>query len=263
MKALRAVVLLLAGAIAAPAHAQASFGEPVDEAAEAARLTRPVLEYYLHRAGLAWGAPVLLRVFKQESQLEVWAGDGTRFRKLRTYPICAWSGALGPKVRQGDAQAPEGFYSVGLGDLRVRSAYHLGFDLGYPNAYDRAHGRTGNYLLVHGRCVSAGCYAMGNDVIDQVYTLVEAALRHGQRRVEVHAFPFRFSTPPMADWQHAEWGGFWQELEPAYDALEKTGVPPTIRVVGGHYVVSTARRSIAGVSTAGVPPARMAPAQGG
>jgi murein L,D-transpeptidase YafK len=249
-----AVWLALAGAAALPqAHAQAAGSD--DRAADAARRHRPVLQYYVERSGAQWGAPVLLRVFKQESELEVWVGDGTRFHKMRTYPICAWSGVLGPTQKQGDAQAPEGFYSVGLGDLRERSAYHLGFDLGYPNAYDRAHHRTGDFLLVHGRCVSIGCYAMGDYAIEQIYTLVEAALRHGQPRVEVHAFPFRFDAPPSADWRTQAWGPFWQELEPAYHALEETGVPPTIRVVGGHYKVTPAPRAPARVT-----PARVAPA---
>ena len=209
-----------------------------DRAGDAERRVRPRLESELAAAHLRFGAPVLLRIFKQEAELELWLHDGRRYRRFRTYPICAYSGRLGPKVRQGDRQAPEGFYEVRRGDLRERSQYHLGFDLGYPNAYDRAHGRTGSLLMVHGDCVSIGCYAMGDAQIEQIYTLVAAALRGGQRRVEVHAFPFRFDAPPRRDWRAGEWGAFWSELEPAYFAVERTGQLPTVRVVDGHYRVA-------------------------
>jgi murein L,D-transpeptidase YafK len=220
--------------VLAPAAAQ-------DRAADAARRVRPALEADLAAAGLRFGAPLLLRIFKAESELEVWVDDGARFRRFRTYPICTYSGALGPKQRQGDRQAPEGFYTVGAGQLNPASRYHLSFDLGYPNAFDRAHGRTGDYLMVHGNCVSIGCYAMGDAQIEQIYTLVAAALRGGQRRVDVHAFPFRFDAPPRRDWRAGEWGPFWSELEPAYFAVERTGKPPVVRVVDGHYRVAPQR----------------------
>lgn len=205
---------------------------------EAERRVRPQLEADLASAGLRYGAPLLVRIFKHEAQLELWVKDGVRYRLFRTYPICSYSGTLGPKLRQGDRQAPEGFYSVGRADLRERSQYHLGFDLGYPNAYDRAHGRTGDFLLVHGHCVSIGCYAMGDEQIEQIFTLVAAAIAGGQRRVDVHAFPFRFDAPPRRDWRAGEWGTFWSQLEPAYHAVERTGVPPRVRVVDGRYVTA-------------------------
>jgi murein L,D-transpeptidase YafK len=227
----RALPAFALACVLAPAAAQ-------DRAADAAHRVRPALEADLAAAHLAFGAPLLLRIFKHEAELEVWVADGARFRRFRTYPICTYSGALGPKQRKGDGQAPEGFYSVGAGQLNPYSSYHLSFDLGYPNAYDRAHGRTGSLLMVHGDCVSIGCYAMGDAQIEQIYTLLAAALRHGQRRVEVHAFPFRFDAPPRRDWRRGDWGPFWSELEPAYTALERTGVAPAIRVVDGHYRVA-------------------------
>ena len=208
-----------------------------DRAADAEQRVRPALEADLARAGLRYGAPVLLRIFKHERELELWVDDGTRYRKFRTYPICTFSGALGPKLRVGDGQAPEGFYSVGRGQLNPYSSYHLSFDLGYPNAYDRAHGRTGSLLMVHGNCVSIGCYAMGDAQIEQIYTLVAAALAGGQRRVDVHAFPFRFDAPPRPGGRTTPWGAFWAELEPAYAAMNRDGRAPAIRVVDGHYVV--------------------------
>ena len=227
-RALPAIVLACA---LAPAAAQ-------DRASDAARRVRPALEADLHAARLRLGAPLLLRIFKAEHELEAWIDDGTRYRRFRTYPICTYSGVLGPKQRQGDGQAPEGFYTVGAGQLNPASRYHLSFDLGYPNRYDRAHGRTGDYLMVHGSCVSIGCYAMGDAQIEQIYSLVAAALAGGQRRVDVHAFPFRFDAPPRRDWRAGEWGPFWSELEPAYFAVERTGQVPAVRVVDGHYRVA-------------------------
>ena len=239
-----AVALLVAGACLGASAATVdprtrySTAPSDNRVAEAEGRVRPQLEADLAAAGLRYGAPLLLRIFKHEAQLEVWVQDGARFRRFRTYPICAYSGTLGPKQRQGDRQAPEGFYTVGRADLRERSQYHLGFDLGYPNAYDRAHRRTGDFLLVHGHCVSIGCYAMGDEQIEQIFTLVAAAIANGQRRVSVHAFPFRFDAPPRRDWRAGEWGAFWSELEPAYFAVERTGEVPAVHVVDGHYRVS-------------------------
>lgn len=198
---------------------------------------RPELERSLAAIGARYGDPVFLRLFKHERELELWVRKGERFLLFRSYPICTYSGALGPKLRQGDGQAPEGFYAVGAGQLNPFSQFHLSFDLGYPNAYDRAHGRTGSLLMVHGNCVSIGCYAMGDAQIEQIYTLLAAALRGGQRRVPVHVFPFRFDRPPLADWRQQRWGEFWSDLQRGFDAFERTRVPPVVRVAGKRYVV--------------------------
>lgn len=213
---------------------------PGDRAAAAAARVRPDLESALRRMGLHWGAPVFVRVFKEEDELELWVDDGTRFRLFRRYPICTWSGALGPKLRQGDGQSPEGFYRVRRGQLNPASAYHLSFNLGYPNAYDRAHGRTGDYLMVHGRCVSIGCYAMGDAAIEEIYTLVAAALAAGQPAVDVHAFPFRFALRQEVGWADDTWAPFWRELREGHDAFARTGRPPVVRVVDGHYRIADA-----------------------
>jgi len=114
-------------------------------------------------------SPVLVRIFKEESELEVWKQDRTgRFALLKTYPICRWSGELGPKIKQGDRQAPEGFYTITPGQMNPNSAYYLSFNMGYPNAFDRAHGRTGAQVMVHGDCSSRGCYAMTDDQISEI-----------------------------------------------------------------------------------------------
>lgn len=213
---------------------------PTTSRAEAAATrVRPALERDLAEKQLAFGAPAFVRIFKQEHELELWLAraDGT-YALLRTWPICTFSGALGPKLRQGDGQSPEGFYRVAAGQLNPASRFHLAFNLGYPNAYDRAHSRTGDFLMVHGNCVSIGCYAMGDDAIEEIYTLVAASLANGQRAFEVHAFPFRFTGPDDARFADARWGAFWRDLSAGYFAFERTRVPPRVDVVRGNYVVS-------------------------
>jgi murein L,D-transpeptidase YafK len=164
---------------------------------------------------------------------------GARHQLLQVWPICTWSGELGPKLRQGDGQAPEGFYAVGPNQLNPVSRFHLAFNLGYPNAFDRAHGRTGDYLMVHGNCVSIGCYAMGDAAIEQIYTLVASALAHGQPQVPVHVFPFRMDEGWQNQHRDSEWLPFWEELAPAYQAFTDGARPPRMRVVDKRYVVST------------------------
>jgi murein L,D-transpeptidase YafK len=221
------------------ARAEAISGKPPgDRAAAAAARVRPALERDLAAASLALGAPVFIRIFKAERELELWLDDGRRYRLFRTYPICTWSGTLGPKLRQGDGQSPEGFYRVGRGQLNPRSQYHLSFNLGYPNAYDRAHRRTGDFLMVHGSCVSIGCYAMGDAGIEEIYTLLDAALAEGQREAQVHAFPFRFDGRNEASWSGDPWAGFWRNLREGDEAFSRTGRPPRISVADRRYVVS-------------------------
>ncbi len=185
-----------------------------------------------------WGAPVFLRIYKQERELEVWARTETdAYALLDTWPICTFSGELGPKQREGDGQAPEGIYQVGVGQLNPQSSYHLSFDLGYPNAHDRAHQRTGSYLMVHGSCVSIGCYAMTDAGIEEIYSLVAAALAHGQSRVQVHALPFRFE--PGWDRAHATspWLDFWRDLAVIDARFEAERHPPKVRLAQKRYVL--------------------------
>src|SRR4029077_19813413 len=92
----------------------------------------------LETKNMAKESPILVRIFKEESELEVWKEDRTgRFAQLRTYPICRWSGELGPKVREGDRQAPEGFYTITPSLMNPNSQWYLAINTGFPNAYDR------------------------------------------------------------------------------------------------------------------------------
>jgi murein L,D-transpeptidase YafK len=165
--------------------------------------------------------------------------DG-RYRLFATYPICLWSGRLGPKLAEGDRQAPEGFYSVTKEELNPNSRWHRSFSLGFPNAFDRAQGRTGSFIMVHGGCQSIGCFAMTNDVVDEIWRLVTAALDQGQPAFDVQVFPFRMTDQNLAVRKGDQWSGFWADLKKGYDVFERTHVPPNVSVCDGRYVVTEA-----------------------
>lgn len=200
-------------------------------------LDGPLAERLAQR-DLKLGDPVFIRIFKEESLLELWMERSNgHYLHFANYPICNYSGTLGPKFYEGDKQAPEGFYRVTRQMLNPNSRYYKSFDLGFPNSFDRAHQRTGSYLMVHGDCVSVGCYAMRDDQIDEIYRLVESALRAGQPYVEVHAFPFRMEKKRMRLAQFSPHYPFWKELERGYRLFEKHHRIPTITVHNGHYHV--------------------------
>lgn len=185
--------------------------------------------------GMSLGAPVFVRIFKREFELELWLKRGDRFRLFATYPVCRWSGSLGPKLREGDHQAPEGFYTVDAGALNPQSRWHRSFNLGFPNLFDRAHNRTGSFVMVHGGCASVGCFAMTDPVVDEIWRLVTAALKAGQARFHVHVFPFRMTEENLARRDRLPWVAFWRTLKEGHDAFETAGLPPRIAVCGGTY----------------------------
>jgi len=192
------------------------------------------------QAGFSGGDPVMIRIFKRESKLELWLRKDQRFELLATYPICFWSGRLGPKEREGDRQAPEGFYSVGLDQLRVGGRHPRSINIGFPNALDRASGRTGSYILLHGGCTSIGCFAMTDSMMDEIYALSEQALQQGQRRIQVQIFPFRMTEANLAAYASSKWYGFWRNLKEGYDAFEASRIPPTVGVCRSTYLVRAA-----------------------
>lgn len=195
----------------------------------------------LGRKGMQAGAPMFVRIFKEESELEVWkARDDGRFYHYKTYPICNWSGDLGPKVQQGDKQAPEGFYTVAKYQMNPNSSFHISFNLGYPNDYDKARNRTGNFLMVHGKCRSAGCYAMTDALIEEIYALARESFRNGQESFQVHAFPFRMTEANMVRHKKHKWYRFWKTLKQGYDHFEEHRIPPNVVVCQKKYVVNVA-----------------------
>lgn len=200
---------------------------------------QPLLVQELAKKKLRLGAPVFIRIFKETRELELWVSNRQGWQFFRSYPVAAMSGQLGPKFMEGDGQAPEGVYHVPAQALNPGSDFHLSFNLGYPNAYDAYHGRTGSFLMVHGNQVSIGCYAMTDPVIEEIYLLVDAALKAGQPTVPVHSFPFRMTDERMqqaksADTEHL---AFWQELLPVFQVFEKQRSVPKVKVQRGRYTV--------------------------
>jgi len=221
-----------------------------DKSREAIARVTASLQRDAAAASHQWGSSVFIRVFKAESQLEIWLRGDERFHLFRTYAICSYSGQLGPKLKEGDRQAPEGFYFVAASKLNPNSSYHLSFDLGFPNTYDQAHGRTGSYLMVHGDCVSIGCFAMAtswlplapkrNQPIEEIWTLMAAAFQAGQPFVRVHVFPFRMTEENLTEHAQSEWIDFWRNLKEGYDFFEAGNLPPEVTVADKRYVFSMA-----------------------
>ncbi len=202
------------------------------------------LNVALKRVGAKRGDPLFIRIFKESRELEVWIKpkSSSRYKLLKIYSICKYSGGLGPKMMQGDKKSPEGFYRVNYSALNPKSRFHLSFNLGFPNRYDRYHGYTGSYLMVHGKCASVGCYAMGDRNIDDIYKLVESALSNGQLSVAVHIFPFRMTQINLAKHKKSKWYKFWLNLKEGYDSFEKSHRVPAIDVVNGRYKVVKGRK---------------------
>lgn len=223
-------------ALLAFAHAQTVPQTKRSQAAVAAA-TAP-LKLALDERGLRLGTPVFLQITKQPAELTAYVQDAEGiFQPFRTWPVCSVSGGLGPKLREGDLQAPEGFYKVKPDQMNPASSYHLAFNLGYPNAFDRAHDRTGSFLMVHGSCASVGCFAMTDAVIEEVWTLMQAAFEGGQRAVDVHIFPFPMTQANLAAHQTNDHAAFWQSLTPAWEQFVATGKVPGVRVAGKTYQV--------------------------
>jgi murein L,D-transpeptidase YafK len=179
---------------------------------------------------------VLIRSFKKESELEIWKQrrDG-EYVLLKTYPMCRWSGQLGPKKREGDRMAPEGFYSITPAQMNPNSAYYLSFNMGYPNNFDRAHGRNGSHLMVHGACSSMGCYSMTDDQIQEIYALVREAHNGGQKGVQMQALPFRMTAENLAKHRLDANMGFWRNLKEGADLFEVAKREPQVAVCNARY----------------------------
>jgi murein L,D-transpeptidase YafK len=205
-------------------------GLPMPGAPDTARLTERLAEH-----GMAAGTPVLVRIFKREFELELWMKRGGSFAHFATYPICRWSGTLGPKLQQGDSQAPEGFYSVDANALNPNSKWYRSFNVGYPNAFDAANGRTGSLIMVHGGCASVGCFAMTNGQMAEIWQLVTAALNGGQKRFQVQTYPFRMTDANIANHASHPALPFWQTLKRGHDLFEASHLPPRVHVCRTNY----------------------------
>jgi len=197
----------------------------------------PELKNELNKKGFKIGDSVFLRIFKESNELELWMSDGEQYQLFKTYPIYYWSGKLGPKLKEGDKQSPEGFYKVDLNQLNSLSSYHLSFNIGFPNKFDRSLNRTGSFIMIHGDCVSIGCYAMTNEVIEEIYILVEAAIRNTGQPLNIHAFPFRMTSQKMEENLSSKWISFWWNLKIIHDYFESSKKIPHLEVVNEKYVI--------------------------
>jgi murein L,D-transpeptidase YafK len=182
-------------------------------------------------------SPVILRVFKEEGELEVWKQDKTgHFEFLKTYPICRWSGDLGPKVHEGDRQTPEGFYNITQSLMNPNSNYYLAINTGFPNAFDKANGHDGTFLMIHGDCSSSGCFAMTDEQIAEIFGLARDALAGGRPSFQVQAFPFRMTPANLARHRTSPHMPFWKMIKVGNDHFEATHLQPKVDVCGRRYV---------------------------
>jgi murein L,D-transpeptidase YafK len=228
-------------ALVAVAGAIALAGCETDDVSQiSARALKPLpaaLAAEIDKRNMPRESPILVRIFKEESELEVWKQDAEgRFALLKTYPICRWSGELGPKVKEGDRQAPEGFYNITPGQMNPNSNYYLAFNLGFPNAYDRANDHTGAFLMVHGDCSSSGCYAMTDDQIQEIYALGRDSFMGGQKSFQVQAYPFRMTPVNMAKHRNNPAMPFWRMIKEGNDHFLTTRAEPRIDVCEKRYV---------------------------
>jgi len=204
------------------------------------------LEAEFEEAGLQWGAPVFLRLFKaryahdyrKASWLEVWVETQEEYKLFKDYPVCAlMSSERGPKQEEHDTRSPEGFYEIYPESLAPWSVFHLAINIGYPNALDQALERTGDAIMIHGGCASVGCFAMTDEGIEDIYTIIEAALRAGQESIPVHIFPYLMDRTYNLDYlaEHDPWRGFRETLVPGYQFFVDNGRPPRVLVRNNHY----------------------------
>ena len=191
----------------------------------------------MQEKGMTKESPILLRIYKEESELEIWKKTtGGNYELLKKFPICKWSGELGPKIKTGDRQAPEGFYFIRPEQMNPHSSYHLAFNLGFPNEFDRAHNRTGAHLMVHGDCSSSGCYAMTDEQIAEIFALAREAFDGGQLAFQVQAFPFRMTAANLARHRNNPNVAFWRMLKEGSDHFEVTRQEPKIDVCAKRYI---------------------------
>ncbi|KQV35249.1 MULTISPECIES: L,D-transpeptidase family protein [unclassified Rhizobium] len=191
----------------------------------------------MQAANMPKTSPIMIRIFKEEGALEIWKADATnRFAKLREYKICAWSGKLGPKVKEGDRQAPEGFYPISPGQMNPNSSYYLAINTGFPNRYDAANGRHGTNLMIHGACSSSGCYSMTDEQMQEIFALARDAYKGGQQTIQLQALPFRMTAENMARHKNSPNIDFWNMLKVGYDQFEITKRPPEVNICEKKYV---------------------------
>ncbi len=204
----------------------------------------PSTEQLMAEKGSTKDAPMLIRAYKKEAELEIWKRkpDG-QYVYLKTFPMCRWSGQLGPKTTEGDRQVPEGFYTITPGQMNPNSHYYLSFNVGYPNAYDRANGHTGGSIMVHGICSSAGCFSMTDKQIEEIYAIARESFAGGQRAIQMQSFPFKMTAENLAKLRLDPNMPFWRELKKGADYFEVTKTETPVGVCNRHYVFGASPKS--------------------
>jgi murein L,D-transpeptidase YafK len=233
LRALMASAVLAAMLALGGCYTQDGYNLPT----QASKELSPEMLADLARKNMPKDSPILVRIFKEESELEVWKQDTSgRYALLKVYPICRWSGDLGPKVKDGDRQAPEGFYPITPGLMNPNSNYYLAINTGFPNAYDKANNRRGAYLMIHGDCSSRGCFAMTDEQIGEIYSLGREAFLGGQKEFQIQAYPFHMTPANMARHRNNPSFAFWKMIKEGYDHFEVSHQEPKIDVCDRHYV---------------------------
>ncbi|CAM2010785.1 L,D-transpeptidase family protein [Acanthopleuribacter pedis] len=174
-----------------------------------------------------------LRAFKQDQVIEIWMAPDAQapFQLLAAVPVCALSGRLGPKRKQGDLQIPEGRYFIDR--FNPASSYHLSLGINYPNRCDRILGDPvdpGDLIFIHGRCVTIGCLPIQDQPIEFLYSLCVAARVNGQKKIMVDIFPTRLDDAGMKKLieERPAHRAFWENLQPLYRAFERTRRPAKV-----------------------------------
>ncbi|MCK5004281.1 MAG: murein L,D-transpeptidase [Candidatus Aminicenantes bacterium] len=196
----------------------------------------PALTTQFTRKGLSLGDHIFIRIFKAEKVLEIWVKSGSGYKLFKKYWVCYFSGGLGTKTLEGDGKSPEGFYFVKPSQLNPWSSFFLSFNIGYPNKFDRVNGYTGGLIMVHGNCVSIGCYAMTDKRIKEIYTIIHKAFENGQPFFRIHIFPFKMTDNNMRKYRKKKWSDFWKNLKEGYDYFKKHKTPPDVSVRNKKYI---------------------------
>src|SRR6201987_6359438 len=221
--------------VLAPAPCFAEDAKPLPE--KATRELPPQLLALLRQKKMLKHSPIILRIFKEEAELEVWKADTTgHFQFVKLYPICRWSGDLGPKMHEGDRQTPEGFYAITPNLMNPNSNYYLAINTGFPNAFDKANARDGSFLMIHGDCSSSGCYAMTDEQVGEIYSLARDAFLGGRPSFQIQAYPFRLTPANLARHRTHPHMAFWQMIKVGHDHFETTHLEPRVDVCNRRYV---------------------------
>ena len=179
---------------------------------------------------------ILLRAFKFEEDLEVWAKnkEDSTYKLITTYKFCENVGQLGPKRKEGDMQIPEGFYQISK--FNANSAYFLSLKVNYPNASDSFLAdrfTPGGMIFIHGGCSTVGCIPITDEWIKELYVFCLEASGHDQYDIPVHMFPARLTEENMellAKQYDSELVSFWKQLQKGYDIFEESRELPRVVV---------------------------------